>query len=411
MSDETEVVIAATHQAWADRLVSWALDHGGEIRLRDHFIADRRDALEQSYDCLIVDADSPLLNQSLVEKLRGSHRAVVGVYDPDLLHTREQLDQLGVDAIVAKHDDPQTMVDACVQAAATHRQFADVTDGELSDVDTSLIEGIPGPPTGDDERSAGVTVVCGAADGVGATETAVATACALRRRGDSVLLADLDLVTPSLAQRLRLPLTAGLHLAIDAVSHRIGLLDDAVLPHHPSGLEVVVGVEHPRQWQQIDADDVDELLTALRDRRTHTVVHTSAHLEALPCDRHEVARRVVAAADRTIVVAEPTPPGLVELTRWMIDAQELADPADIHVALNRSGGDVGRSAENELRRVVSCASVRHLPTDKRVRRATWASRLVASGRWARAVTRLADTAVPAGSRVPRRRRRLVRSSS
>ena len=393
-----DVVIAATSREWATLLTAWITDHGEQVRLCDHYVFDRADALEQPYDCLVVDAGSSLLDPALIQQLRRRDRTVIGVADPDVPDSRARLREFGVDHVLAATDYPQAMLAAILEAVQADRRFRET----VTDLDPLTGDDDDGPPL--DTAAASrhgpaasvLTVVTGALEGVGATEVAIEAAACLRARGESCVLVDADLVAPTLAQRLQTPLTANLYAAIDAVTHRLIDLSRVLTVVDRGGFEVLAGVEHPKHWQHLDVDDVLAVLEALLASRQHVIACVGSQLEALPSGRHELVRTLVRTADRVVVVAEPSPTGLVQLSRWMVDAIELTELGRVHVILNRSDRrDARAQVDAELLRTVPCcAGVHHVPSDRRVAAAHWGGTLVPTGRFTKAVAAAVDAAIP-----------------
>lgn len=397
------VVIAATSREWATGLTEWITDHAADVELRDHFLFDRDDALELAFDCLVAEADWSQLDAGLVRELHRRHRTVVGVWDPLSPGSRERLLHLGVDRIVEVNDSPEAMLAEIVSAAQEQQRHLDAA-AELE----RLVHGepaadgappvVPTPPPLP-PRSV-LTVVTGALEGVGATEVAVECAAALRARNETVVLVDGDLVAPSLAQRLRTPLTANVFAAVDAMDQDPVRLQRALTTVARGGFDVLGGAEHPKHWQELDLDDLLAVLAALRRRYQHVLVNVGSQLEPLPNGRHDIARALVRAADRIVVVAHPSPTGLVRLSRWMVDAADLTEPGRVHVVCNRSEvGDTRADVDTELARTVACAGVWHIPSDRKVARAHWACTLAAPGRFTKAVRRLVDGAIPTSTAV------------
>lgn len=391
MKGEIAIVIAVTQQEWAGRLNRWISDHGGYVRLRDHYAFTRDDALGQDYDCLVSDADSSLLDSALVLELHRLGRTVVGVCDPALPHTRARLERLGVDRVMDKTASPPQMLAVISDVTRDRQQF-----------NTVLKESLSGEPHLPDHGTAVseaarscMTVVTGPAEGQGATEVAIETAVQLRRRGETVTLVDADLVAPNLAQRLRLPFYANLNVAVDAVVHGSGELAEALVTSATGGFDVLAGFEHPKKWVDLDAGELLEMLEELRGLRSHVLVNVGSQLEDLAVGRHQVARALVAAADRVVVVAESSPTGAERLTRWLVDAAELTDFSRIYVAFNRSPSrEAHDQLAAELHRCARVAGVWRLPEDRKVARAAWAGGVVRPGRFAWAVAKLVAEALP-----------------
>lgn len=413
MSNQITIVIGATHQEWAGRLTGWITDHGGDARLRDHYVFTREDAFGQEYDCLVTDADSSLLDSAFVHELHRRGRTVVAVNDPALPHLRARLEELGVDRVVDRTVTPKEMLGIISEVATTRQDFNAVVHG-LGDPDRPTGTGLPvgGLLTETEAVQSCLTVVTGAVEGEGATEVTVEMAVALRERGESVVVVDADLVAPSLAQRLRVPFDRNLNTAVDAVVHHSGYVSDALTPTPTGGFEVLAGFEHPKKWTDLDAEDLLAVLDELRLMRRHVLVNVGSSLENLPCDRHAVARATVAAADRVVVVADASPTGIERLTRWLVDAAELTGLERIHVAFNRCRSrDAEQQLEFELLRNAPVAGTTGLPADPKVHTAGWAGDVVAPGRFTKAVARLVDDALPRTFEARRRCRPIGRAKA
>lgn len=400
-----EVVIAATSREWATRLTEWITDHGEQARLRDHYVFDRAEALERPYDCLVADAASSLLDPSLVEQLHRRQRTVLAVADPDEPGSRDRLADFGVDRVLEASESPRAMLAAIIEVATTERRFREAVTTLAADPARAAVNepAAPAAKPPDGDVASVLTVVTGALEGVGATEVAIEAAACLRARGETAVLVDADLVAPSLAQRLKTPLTANLYAAIEAVAHRLGDLSTALTLADRGGFAVLAGVEHPKHWQHLDVDDVLVVIEALRGSHQQALVSVGSQLEALPSGRHELARALVRLADRVVVVAEPSPGGLVQLCRWMVDAAELTEAGRVHVVCNRSDQrDARPQMEAEVLRTVACAGIHHLPTDRRVSRAHAAGALAQKGRFTKATAAAVQAAIPrtADARTP-----------
>lgn len=409
MSD-LQIVMAATGAEWAGRLAEWITDHGGEARLRDTYLFTRSDALEQQFDCLVAEADSSVMDSSVVAELQRRNATVVGVCDPDLPHTRTRLERLGVDRIVDASVSSQEMLEAILDVTTTRQHFDAVVDGitDLRLADTHGERSDNGQPTPCETVASCLTVVTGAIEGVGATEVAIEVSFQLRRRGEAVALVDADLVAPSLAQRLRAPLLPNLNTAVDAVVHRTGTVLDAL--SGTAGFDLLPGLEHPKNWSDLAPEDILDVLDEVRTVRPQVVVNVGSSLEVLPCGRNALARAAVACADRLIVLADPSPVGLQRLSRWLVEANELTESERVHVVFNRSRSrEARRQVDRELHRICSVAAITHLPFDPRVPRAGWACEPVAAGPFTKAVAALTSplprTVPPAGRRRLRRRAR------
>src|SRR6266545_5102624 len=200
---EPEVAVVYSPRDWVEKLDRFVVDHGG-ARVRAK-VVDRRDAVEERYDVLVVDDTTAFLSRRFVEDLHRMGRRVLGVFDPREYATSDQLTagmerlrQSGVDDVIEAVAAPLDFV-AAIEALA-------VTSDDRLERELAQLGGhpIPPEPTEPVERPPRgfVTVVAGASGGCGATEVAVGLAGAVARRAESAVLVDADDVSPSVAQRL-----------------------------------------------------------------------------------------------------------------------------------------------------------------------------------------------------------------
>lgn len=362
---EVEIVVGVSARPWADRLHRFCEDHGGaRVRAR---VIDERGALAQEAQVVVVDDTASYLTGRLVDRLHARGTAVVVVVDAaHVAEVGEWVNRLGVDAVVPD-DEPADRLVATVASVA-------VPAAPSLPVD-------PGP-IGERGR---LVAVAGVSGGVGATEVSVALAHAAA--GPAVLV-DLDLSSPSIAQRLRLPLHPNLRSAVDA--HRSGAGLDGHL--HDAGVAVLAGPAGSGEWSGLDADDVVALLEDLAIGRTVVV-----NLPAGPPRPHphgavtvaDVARPALRAADVAVAVTLPSPIGVSRVAEWLAAADGLTDR--LHLVVNRTPPSVFRRQEArlELERAFELP-VWFLPDDATVDRAGWAGEVVRRGAFRRATRRLAE---------------------
>ena len=351
----------------ADAVPRFCEDHGGaRVRAR---IIDEAAALANEASVLLVDDTASYLTGRLVERLHARGTAIVVVADArQLAEVSEWIGRLGVDLVLPDDEPPDRIVAAAVSFAGP------VVSSPL-----------PAPPT---VRRGGVAAVVGVSGGVGATEVAIAVADAAPARP---VLADLDLSSPSVAQRLALPLHPNLRTAVDA--NRAGM---DLAPHLMSGrgFEVLGGPATSGDWAGIDVADIAALVEDLATDRT--VVLT---LPAGPPRPHphgamsiaDITRPVLADADVVVAVTLPTPVGVSRAVEWLAAADGLVG-GRLHLVLNRAPASTFRRSEArvELERALD-VPVWLLPDDDRVDRAAWAGHPVRKGPFRRAVRRMAST--------------------
>lgn len=408
---EPELAVVYSPREWANRVVRQVTDHGGgRVRLR---VVDGRVALEEQFDVLLAEDITSFLTVRFVQALHARGRSVLGVYDPDEPTGRDRLLELGVDEVIpasASADDFVRLIGA-IRPAPAH--WGGQADGA--------------PPRGSGRASGPVVApaprargrqwaVGGPPGGCGASEVAVELARALRRRGESVVLVDAEDVAPSLAQRLGAPPIPNIRTAIDALEHRGGEVDKALLPIPAGGFELLAGLANPADWAQVRPQEVVDVAAELTRGRAHVVLNVGPMLEDLSrlgaADRYGISRGVIAAADVIVGVSVPTPVGVARLLAWVAEVAALAPGIPLHVAMNKASASrfVRSEVENEIRRSYAPATLHFLPFDDAVESAGWRGELVGAGGFTKAVAELAVACAGAGPRAPARRRSGRRSA-
>lgn len=387
-----DVAIVVSPREWAERLHRFVADHGGaRVRAR---VLDGRQALEERYDVLVAEDLTSFLTPRLVGTLQRDGRRVLGVFEPTEPRGRERLHELGVDDTVPATVDPEELLRA-VDALAV---------AVTSDLDAELVRlaGGPGqpeqPPTPDAGAGPGrglLVAVGGPAGAPGATEVAVGLAVAAGGGGEPAVVVDCDDVAPALAQRLGLPLHPNLRTAVDVVEHWSGRLEDTLLPVPAPGVEALCGMPSVAGRDGLRAGEVLDVLADLASLRDRIVVNVGSRLEELVGrggveGRYAVTREVLAAADRVVAVAAPTPVGLARLLEWLADVRQLTDERPV-VVFNRVPRGRFRRAElsEELRRTFEPGGLLFAPEDRRVAAAAWDGDPVRGGPFAAAMDELA----------------------
>ena len=363
------------------------VDHGGA--LVQGYVLSAAEAASGRADVLIIDDICSFLSRSLVVDLHRVGTKVMGIFDvADGSAGEERLHSVGVDESV-RSDAP---VDAFLAAIK-----------RLADPDLSSAVP-PEPEPHDGEVSVGrVIAVAAAGGGTGATEVAIALATRMGSKGNPVALVDADEVTPSIAQRVGLPLHPNLWTAIEVVLHGSGTLGRSVIGHS-SGVDVVCGLPNPGLWHELRPGDVVSVVTALARHFPLVVANICSRIDAPPSHggpgRFDVSRAVLASADAVVLVGAASPVGVARIVEWLANAQTLTTGKDVHLVLNRFPGGGYRADEiiEELLRFAHPRSVTVIPFDRRVPHAEWRGVPVAPGPFqrgaARIASRLGETTVP-----------------
>ncbi len=380
---EPSVVLVHTMRPWSQQFHFFVMDHGGAV-VRG-YATSVDDMLAEAVDAAVVDDVTSFLSIRAIERLHEHSIAVVGMYDEADEETGKwRLLELGVDSVLPTSAPPEALLAELVRVCEKLHDSPDRRHLEASE-DMSPTEPV---------ASGRLVTVCSAGGASGATEVAIAITLEMRRT-EEVILVDADDQSPGLAARLRLPLQPNLRSAIDAVLHRVGSLDECVHRAKSHGLAVLPGIPGPAEWSKLRADAVIEVLRALTRERGLVVANVGPRVEALPGDgplaRFGVARAVVAASSRIVVVSTASVGGVRRLIEWAVDAKALVGDATVHAVLNRHAGGRFIAAElvEELGAAWPVASVTVAPFDPRVARAEWDGTEVERGPFTRALRPLA----------------------
>jgi MinD-like ATPase involved in chromosome partitioning or flagellar assembly len=376
---EPEIALVFSPETWVEQLHRFVTDHGG-ARVR-HVVVDPAVALAEPYRTLVVSWRWPALTRGFVSELHDQGRAVLGVFDREEPVARELLASAGVDAIV-ESDAPMSEFVARLVAL------------ELDDA-SHAVHARPPAIRGDDRPGRGAHwITVGGPAGAGTTEIAIELARALARR--RVVLVDGDEVAPALAIRLALPIEPNLRVALEAVEHGIGQLDDALLTVDDGRFTVLTGLPNVAAWPQLHPPEVLRVVRALGDEHDVVVLDTAAPLDDLPVaprPRYAVTRALVTECDVLVAVGTATPLGVVRLLAWIADSAVLRPGLATHVVLNRAPRDAHRrmQLEAEVLRSFGADLLVSVPGDRRVEAAAWAGTVVANGPFRRALAPLAHS--------------------
>ena len=385
---EPSVAVGSSQRPWVAELMSYAQDHAG-VRVVGTVLSSR-EAVEQTYDVLLIDDTTSYLTKRLIDRVQLMRRVVIGVYESTRGDVgKHKLLDLGVDAVIDAEASPKEFmarIRHVTEQRLVDRDFADIIGNEPA---------AQGMRAGTDRvgtDTAGAVVVVSGSNGV--TEVCVGLADAMTRNGVSVIVVDLDTLDPSLAQRLNLPLSPNVLTAVESLRYS-GAVGDAVAVHE-AGFGVLPGLPSPREWEACGVDDVADLISVLAETEANVIVRINRHLEDLSpfgvrAGRFGVARRLVADADQLVVVGDPSPTGVTAVLAWIGDARGLTG-APIHVVMNHCGRSLYQQGEitEEIGRTFRSASVVFAPEDQRVRKAAWQGEVPVPGRYARALATVAD---------------------
>ncbi|HWB70757.1 MAG TPA: hypothetical protein VG452_00940 [Egibacteraceae bacterium] len=406
---EPVIALAATPRDWAQRLHRHVADHGG-ARVRAT-VLHPQDALAERYDVFVVDDTTSFCTRHLLDELRRRGHRVLGVYDPDDPAGKSDLLELGADDAIDRFASAEQFLTAIGELAARAGPDSGADD-LVGDLAGRSGPDAPPPVTSPVQAAGRITAVGGPPGGCGATEVAIALAALLGARSGGCALVDADEVAPSLAQRLGLALYPNLRAAVDALQHRSGSVDDALLAVPGGRFALLAGLSNPRDWQELRPAETLDVVGHLARSHSNVVVNVGHRVEELPGvagpPRYGQTRALLGAADAIVGVGLPTPVGVARLLEWIADVRAIAAATPIHLVINRTppGPFKRDEVERELCRSFLPASLSFLPEDPRVGEAAWAGGLVCRGSFAKAAAGVAGLVVPelaATGRRPRTR--------
>lgn len=354
-----EIALAASARAWPDQVHRFLLDHGGgRIRAR---VMGPEQALSEHYEVLFIDDVCSFLTPRLVRSVRDLGRQIIGVYDPaDAADAKRHLLECGVTDVLEQDAVPEEFL-AAAEATLLHSETDVLRVGAVS---PAFRVGVLGP-----------------IGGVGCTEIAIGISSSLATKRSTVLV-DLDQVTPSLAQRLDLPLHPNLLSAVDAAHHRIGSISEVVLKE--DGIDVVGGLVKAIASQELPPVEIEGVLDELGKDGYEVVV---ADLGSPPPARLEQLRFQV-----LIVVGLANPVGMARVVRSVQEIITRVDMPDTVALVNRVGSGSRQKLEirAEMARLLPAVPVVLVPDDRRLARASWDGARVTRGPFAESVGRLAS---------------------
>lgn len=391
---EPAVCVGSSQRPWVTELINHVSDHGGMRVVGTALTQD--DALRRSFDVLIVDDVSSVMSPRFVTRLRGAGRLVIGVYEAGRgEEARERVLRFGVDTAVPSTVSAAELVRVVVETVRLHAIDTELA-GLFDDGGEAVSTGPPVGATPEPVSSSGTIVVVLGGDGV--TEVAVGIADGMVARKVATVLVDLDTVEPSIAQRLGLSLTPNVFTATEHLRLRTSL--DGAFDMLAHGFAVIVGIPNPREWAALTDSEASDLVGELASGFAMVVVKINRGLEDLSsfagtAGRFDVGRRMVAMADRVVAVSGASPVAAARLVSVIGDVRGLTS-VPVHVVVNQAPSSrfVHGELTAELGRSVSPDSLAFLPSDSRVRKASWQGEVVRHGAFVRRLRPLVETVTP-----------------
>lgn len=225
-----------------------------------------------------------------------------------------------------------------------------------------------------------LTAIWGGHGAPGRTTLAIHLACALARAGTPSLLVDADVWSPTVAIRLGLTSERGLVHAVRAAARGDEPLGAGLARRRD--LRVLPGIARAQLWPELHGASLDAVLAAARNRFAEVTVDLAAPIEEdeelafdeVPFRRNLVTRRVLAAADRVLIVVGTDPVGIARgITAYRtLDAEMPEAAARAEIVMNgvsdrRAGAEGARALDRHLAVPVAA----RLPFDPRCASALW----------------------------------------
>ena len=372
---EPTVLLAHSPRPWMQEVHFFLVDHGGA--LVQGYVLSADDALAGEANVLVVDDICSFLTKRLVADLHQVGIRVLGVFDAeDGDAGSNRIESLGVDVFIQSDSAGEAFLAAITQ---------------MVDTKTPIKSGVSIAPDQLGDPSGPVVAVAAAGGGTGATEVAIGVATSMQSARRSVALVDADEVTPSVAQRLGLPLLPDLRTAVESVVHGSGSVVDSMIDHS-SGVRVVCGLSHPAARSSLRSSEV---VSALREiaRTVSTVVVNVSPAPVLASRRRDITgvrAGVVLSAEAVVLVGVASPVGVARMADWLASASQAVAGPRLHLVVNRFPGGGYRSSQivAELFRLAEPQSVTVVPFDRRVQRAEWRGVRVGRGPFRKAVRRI-----------------------
>jgi MinD-like ATPase involved in chromosome partitioning or flagellar assembly len=314
-------------------------------------------ALGDTFEVLIIDDVCSFLTPRLVSSLREADKEVVGVFDPgDGPDAKRRLLECGISDVVEADASPEEFL-ALVSTLVVQRETVASAPRESK----TCVVYVTGSP------------------GVGVTEVAIAISAGLS--GDArVMLVDLDLERPGVAQRLDLPLHPNLKTAIDFAHHEQSRLEEAT--HRVGSLSIVTGVPTSARTDSTPPAEIRALVHDLASSGFEYLVIDAG-------DRWEPA--VAELASVALVIGGGSPVDLTRLVERASRISKAEGSAEILAVVNKSPTQLARSDDikAELRKALRDIPVITVKQDRNVEASAWSGVVARRGSFARSMNRVA----------------------
>jgi MinD-like ATPase involved in chromosome partitioning or flagellar assembly len=244
---------------------------------------------------------------------------------------------------------------------------ADATWQQIETTMLGPVAFVPQPAEPEVPRQGRVIAVWGPAGAPGRTTLAISIAAELAAAGCSVVLADVDTHSGSIAPSMGLldeapGFAAACRLAGAASLTRDELDRIAERYESPRGcFRVLTGIGRPNRWPELSSERVETVIRECRSWADYTVLDTSASLEndeEISSDlfaprRNAATITAIRQADQVIAVGSADPVGLSRFLRAHVDLLETLETDDVIVVMNRvRTSAIGLNAATQVRQTL-----------------------------------------------------------
>lgn len=313
-------------------------------------------------DLVLIDDVCSFLTPRLVAELKHRGIEVIGIFEPsEGPDAKRRLLECGISDVI--------------DADAKPVDFLEKVEATLSHHVSHLT------PTSEPFGKAGLTVgVCGAAQGVGATEVSVGLAHLLSVTHTACLI-DLDPFWPSVAQRLDLPLHPNLRTTLDRIHHDPAGIFTTF--HDYQGLAVIPGVADHGMATPLELSDASPLLESTGEACDVVVADLG------PADR--AIRGCWSLFDSVVIVGLSDPVGVTRMAKSIDQLSNVHDLRSVLLVVNRATGGRFQAAEvrNELAKTSAELPTFFLPEDRHLSKYAWAGTVTGRGAFARGLADMA----------------------
>lgn len=314
--------IVATPRQWRSDLQAWITDHTVGVSIA--VIREPGDISPTAFDVIVFDDVTQFVATDLVDRLKATGIAVVGVFDATGVDGmgRSQLERVGIDQLVGLPCAPADLLAAFEQAAEEgkgERGPTEVVKERRAKVD---------------DQVGSLCAVVGHWQGA-VVDVGAALASAFTAHGPTILV-DVDDIDPGVASRFMLALSPNV---VDYIRNGQGprVLADSLGRHlrgaRPLDFAVLCGMAKRRDWQELTAESIHGLLDETEAYWSRTVAICAPNWDRIPGapQRGAATRAVLDRADSVVIVAEPDPVGALRALDRLADLLRISTPGEVTV--------------------------------------------------------------------------------